>query len=345
MERRKRVALLTLATAVLFGGLSLRCCCRPPAATPQVTPVVPSPIAGLTLEPPRDIPPNGPTATRMHNVDFRVDPVIVLHISDLQGDMRDLHHGPLDFDDKRSFVLTMKQAVIGIEGTGIAELMNHYVFGYPGASLRDLHITIANGVMMQEGILHKGIDIPFQMKAQVSATSDGQIRVHPTEIRICDLNGKKLMAALGISLQRMVDTKRAKGVKVVKNDLLIEPLTILPPPRIDGVLKSVELRGDRMVQTFGGASQLGQMEPPEVADSYMYFRGGMLQMGKLFMPQGDMEVVDTDRSDPFDFFLDRYNDQLVAGFTRNRPDFGLTVHMRDYSDLASPPRPGEQLAP
>ena len=67
-------------------------------------------------------------------------------------------------------------------------------------------------------------------------------------------------------------------------------------------------------------------------------------MGKLFMVSADMQVIDTDQSDAFDFSIDRYNEQLVAGFDRNRANYGLTVYMRDLEDLGKPPRPGEQLA-
>jgi hypothetical protein len=68
-------------------------------------------------------------------------------------------------------------------------------------------------------------------------------------------------------------------------------------------------------------------------------------MGKLLFVDADMFVADTDPSDPFDFFIDRYNDQLVAGFSRNQPNYGLFVFMRDFNDLGKPPRPGERLAP
>ena len=70
--------------------------------------------------------------------------------------------------------------------------------------------------------------------------------------------------------------------------------------------------------------------------NYMYFRGGTIRMGKLLMPDAYMQVVDTDPGDWFDFYLDRYNEQLVAGFSRNQPDYGLLVFMRDFSDLGSP---------
>ena len=53
----------------------------------------------------------------------------------------------------------------------------------------------------------------------------------------------------------------------------------------------------------------------------------------------------TDPSDPFDFYIDRYNEQLVAGFSRNQPSYGLLVFMRDFNDLATPPKAGERVLP
>lgn len=40
-----------------------------------------------------------------------------------------------------------------------------------------------------------------------------------------------------------------------------------------------------------------------------------------------------DPQDPFDFYLDRYMQQLVAGYTRETPTFGLRVFMRDFNKL------------
>jgi hypothetical protein len=48
------------------------------------------------------------------------------------------------------------------------------------------------------------------------------------------------------------------------------------------------------------------------------------------MADTDLMIMDADPSDPFDFFLDHYNDQLVAGYSRNTPDHGLLVAMPDY---------------
>ena len=47
----------------------------------------------------------------------------------------------------------------------------------------------------------------------------------------------------------------------------------------------------------------------------------------------DLLILDDDPADPFDFFLDRYNEQLVAGYNKNTLDHGLIVHMPDFGDI------------
>ena len=345
MQRRNTAALVAVIAVILASPLFfVRCCCPPAVRHAPVT--TPSPAAALHLEPPPEIASKGPTDAEMQNVDFRIAEGLVLHIHELHGTMRDRANGPLDFDDKKSFILRMNDAQVGVDGDTLTTLMNDYVFAYPGAPLRNLHIAIVNGVMTQEGVMHKVIDIPFSMTTEVSVTSDGRLRIHPTKIQICNLNGKGLMKALGITLQKMLDLKGAKGVTVEKNDLLIEPLGILPPPQIESRLVAATLAGDQLVQTFSTGERSADLTPPAANEpNYMYFRGGTLRMGKLFMVQADMEVVDSDPSDRFDFYLDRYNEQLSAGFDRNQLNYGLVVFMRDFGDVGQPPRSGERLAP
>ncbi len=280
----------------------------------------------------------------MRNVRFHTDPFETLDIQELRGQMLDKESGkPLNLDDKNTFIVRMSTARIGVDGATLSDLMNRHVFNYPGSPLKNLVITVQDGHLVQEGTMHKIIDIPFRMVADVSATNAGSIRIHPTKIEICNLNGEALMKAFGISLEKII-TKVPAGVRVEKNDLVVEPLSILPPPKIEGTLKSVRVEGDELMQEFDDGKSVAPLALPEPAKNYMYFQHGTLRMGKLYMVSADMEVIDTDQSDAFDFFLDRYNEQLVAGFDQNRLNYGLTVHMRDFDDLGKPAKAGEQLA-
>ncbi len=50
----------------------------------------------------------------------------------------------------------------------------------------------------------------------------------------------------------------------------------------------------------------------------------------------DIKLIDADPRDPFDFFPDHYNDQLVAGYSKTKATGGLQVYMPDYDKLAMP---------
>jgi hypothetical protein len=62
------------------------------------------------------------------------------------------------------------------------------------------------------------------------------------------------------------------------------------------------------------------------------------------MSDADMQLIDANPRDPFDFFPARYEAQLVAGYSRNTRRKGLQVFMPDYSrvrtngGILTPPR-------
>jgi hypothetical protein len=51
------------------------------------------------------------------------------------------------------------------------------------------------------------------------------------------------------------------------------------------------------------------------------------------MEDTDLLIVDAEPKVAFDFFLDRYNAQLVAGYSRNTVDHGLIVMMPDFDKV------------
>jgi len=54
------------------------------------------------------------------------------------------------------------------------------------------------------------------------------------------------------------------------------------------------------------------------------------------MTQTDLELIDMDPKDPFDFSAPRWNEQLVAGYSKNTGNRGLKAHMPDFNDLHRP---------
>lgn len=276
------------------------------------------------------------TQASMRNVNFYIMPNAALRIRKLRGTMRSVRGGPVVFDDKSSFVIHLIYAEIGLNGTDITTLMNKYIFAYPGAPLKRLQVHTSGSQLVQTGVMHKILDIPFQITADVSVTPEGLIRLHPVKTRILGVDGNSLMRAFGLTLQKVLDLSKAKGVTVKGNDLFLDPVLILPPPAIEGHATAIRVDGDELVQTFGTVAESTPLPPPDTsAPAYMFFKGGTIHFGKLLMLDAEMQIVDLRPSGFFNFNLDKYKDQLVAGYSRTLPDLGLEVYMLGLDKLAT----------
>ncbi len=110
--------------------------------------------------------------------------------------------------------------------------------------------------------MHKVVDLPFEITSEVAVTPQGLIRLHPVKTRILGIDGAGLMRAFGLSLEKILDLKKAKGVTVKGNDLFLDPTALLPPPAIEGRVTSIKVEGNELVQTFGTAAASTPLSPP-----------------------------------------------------------------------------------
>jgi hypothetical protein len=146
---------------------------------------------------------------------------------------------------------------------------------------------------------------------------------------------KGLMDLLGIDMARMVNAKKIAGVSADKDDLILNPEQIFPPPQIRGRIIAIRIPGNQIVQVFGTpqTSNFAAKQP----GNYMEYRHGDLGFGKLTMKDPDLILIDLDPRDPFDFYLAHYKEQPVAGYTRTTPELGLRVYVRDDNKLRHQP--------
>lgn len=290
-----------------------------------------------------------PTWTTMHNVEFRFTESIALDIEELFGQMVSLREeGPVYFARPRKLLLKIYAAKVSATPENLANLMNDYVFNYPGAPLSDLTLTLEGDRITMSGTLHKAIAAPFSLTATVSATPEGQILLQPTDVEVVNIPTQPLMDVLALSLEELIDVSKAPGVKLQGNEMILLPERLLPPPPIEGTVTDAAVTSDALALTFSTPEVQrppdSVLVPPDTtADNYMFFRGDTLRFGKLFMIESDLQIVDADPDDPFEFFLRKYKPQLVAGYSRVMPDFGLKVVMPDYSEVGPTVEEDEKL--
>lgn len=274
----------------------------------------------------------------MRNVRLHVAADAILEVKWLSGRLRsNAVNQPPVFDDPRSFTMEVDDGEMGMDAASLTALVNR-AFDYKGASLSDIRVGFEEGRLVQHGKLKKGISVPFSIVASVATTPDGLLKVHSDKVKAAGIPAAKLMSMLGIELDEIVKSRPDRGITFRDNDLLLAPTRMLPPPETRGKLTNAFVRGDRLVQVFGkGATPAGSGG----RGNYIWFRGGSIRFGKLTMSDADLKLIDMDSKDPFDFYSARYDQQLVAGYSKNTPEHALRTYMPDFNDLGrGTPVPG-----
>jgi hypothetical protein len=281
------------------------------------------------------------TWLEMKNVNLRVDKDAVVGIRLLRGQvMPTKPGGSALLDSTTSFSIRITSGTVSLQSADLGVILNRFVFGYKGSPLKKLKVRTEGDQLVQSGVMHKGVDLEFEIKAALSLTDSGWIRLRPTKVRVLGVNGQSLLHALGLHLDDMLDLSKSAAARVKGDDIYLDPTKILPPPTISGRLTSVRVEGNSLVQEFATLPDdslfSGYARADSAAPNYLFFRGGQLRFGRLEMSDTQLQILDLDPSDPFDLFLAEYNKQLTAGYSRTRSTRALQAFFPDYNDLGKP---------
>jgi hypothetical protein len=298
-------------------------------AEPAASPVQPSPRPGKQA-----------VEVEMRHVNLHVTGDIALGVRHLRGRFEPAGRAEIPYlDDKHSYLVVIDSAEIALDMPSLNAMMAQ-TLGNDQSNVEKVKISIdEEHRLQQKGVLDKGIRLPFNVKGGIEATPDGRLRLHAAKVKSLGVPVNPLMKVFSIEMDDLLKVKPGHGVTVDRNDLILDPQLLLPPPLIRGKVTAARVDDDALVLTFGSGDRL-RLSPPATSQHYIYWRGAELQFGKLLMTNTDLELVDDDADDPFDFSVDHWNDQLVAGYSKTRPNRGLKAHMPDYNDLkAAVPAP------
>jgi hypothetical protein len=277
-----------------------------------------------------------PVDVEMRNVDLHVTADITLHVTHLRGRFEPAGRRDVPYlDDKNSYAVSVDSGVVAIDLPSLNALLTRTLAG-DASNVDKLKVGVDDeGNLRQKGVIDKAVNIPFSVKAGIEATPDGKLRVITKSVKGFGIPMKPLMKVFHLEMDDLVRVKPGNGVVVRDNDLILDPATLLPPPSIHGHVTAARIENNAVVQTFGDG-QPHHLSPAAVSPNYIYWRGGSLSFGKLTMTATDLELVDMDPKDPFDFSVERWNDQLVAGYSKTTAARGLKAHMPDFNDLKRP---------
>ena len=275
-----------------------------------------------------------PVQVDMRNVDLHVADDITLHVRQLSGRFVPVARHVAHLDYKQSYAVAVDAGEVAIDLASLNAVMARSTAGGK-SNIEHLRLSLnKDGTLRQKGVIDSTINVPFNTKSVVSTTTDGRIRVSTTSVRSFGLPVKPIMKLLRLQMDDLMKVAPGTGIVADGNDLILDPALLLPAPSVRGHVSRVRVEGNQLVQTFG-SGRANPLARRELSPNHIYWRGGQLSFGKLMMTGTDLELVDMDPDDPFDFSIDHWSDQLAAGYSKTLSDRSLRAYMPDYNDLSA----------
>ena len=269
--------------------------------------------------------------TQMQNVRYHFTESATVYIKTLSGELLPTEGAELPiFDDKDSFRVRIGYAEIDITAGDLASVFNSYVFAGANSPLKGVAMSIENGHLTIKGKLHDVGTIPFETESTLSPNEDGKILLRTGKVKALHVPVKGIMNLFGVEIADLIKNGKLPGVEARGDDLVLDPSLVFPAPHMEGRVTGTRIEGNTILLTFGDKNRATKARQ---AGNYMSFRGNRLRFGKLIMTDVDMVLIDMDPTDPFDFFLDRYKDQIAAGYSKISSNSALRIFVRDFNKL------------
>ena len=315
--------------------LALAVCGRGPRGRPEDAPAEPVPPQETSGS-------SSQTRTQMRNLDLVIAEGVRLRVRYLNGwSVRVRPDTPVILDDKNSFLIEVDDAETFVDYESLSRLMNEYVFAFEGAPIRDLEITQEEDEDQRDlvelnGHLTSALGTPFEIEGRPEVTPDGDLRIRTTDIQAFDIEVEGLLDLLGLEAEDMIPSLEERGVRVEGDNVVLVLDRLMPPPRMSGRASEVQVLSSGLLIRLGNHGSGGSID--EGGGNYLYYRGGTIRIGKMTMHDADLRILDEKPDDPFDFSVDRLNEQLQAGYAKLQPDGGLIMHVPDLGTIADSAR-------
>lgn len=292
------------------------------------------PVAADTSSPAPRSSGGNPTEVEILDVQLRLFADARIHVIRLVGTVTSVHGGEaVALDDKQSYTIAVEGAETRIAWADLSAVLNEYTFAFDGAPVGDLTIDREEDEDQLDqvelrGDLESALGLRFEIEGIPEVTSDGRIRIRTTSVQALDIPVEGLMHALGLDAADLMGNLEERGIDFEGDDLILDASRAFPPPRMSGRVAAVHVEEDGLRIALGDPDKAPALDRA----NHLWFRGGTIRIGRMTQTNADLRIVDADPDDPFDFFPDRMNDQLAAGYAKMRADGGLTMFVPDFDE-------------
>lgn len=260
--------------------------------------------------------PGGTTRFMARNVLYRLDPNIAMFLTEMNADVV-LKDPTLPFipANKTDYAIQVHKATV-TKGPGDLEaLMNNYVFNDRDTPIKDVKMAFKGDRIVMAGKMKKGVWVGFEMEGTLEPTPDGKIKMKPVVIRSMGLRVDGLMGLFGLEMAKLLKMKEEKGLIMQGNEILMDPAKLYPPPSLLCKITKVAIANGAMhLEMDDGQSRPWPELPVMNSKSTLLMWGGDVLINSSLSLNSKMQILDATPQTPMVFALDRYREQLEAGF-------------------------------
>ncbi len=257
------------------------------------------------------------------------------HVAQLSGSAAPTRSGrPIVLDDIGSYGIMLQHAEVHIGAPAITALMNHYILPASNGPIKHVDVTFGDGAIGMTGVLVKGgARVGFKATAVPEPTRDGDLRLRVVKMRAGGFVPKGVLDAVGMKLSKVAQPRNTYVFHAVGDDLIMPIVSMFPPPKVSGVLRSVRVTPHEMTMVIGAPEVVAAPALPYA--SYIHYRGGVVRFAKLTMRDVDLTITSNLASRPLGFSPASYYRQLEGGVTIALPSRGMVARVPDYATLVN----------
>ena len=262
---------------------------------------------------------------------------VVLVVERMDGRLVGMRGQTISLDDHSSFSVQIDQAVTRLAARDLSNLINSYLLQRADSAIRHVDISFDGQRVVLKGQVHKLLTLPFEGRGVLSATPQGELRMHMEEFRVAGVLNRSFLSFFGIRLDDVAQPQHKASFRVEGDDFITSLNELFPAPRVYGHLTRVHVEKQDLVQVIG--SEPAQHPTPSLPQAlpepanYIHFTGGRMRFGRVTMDNVELMMVNRTPQASFDFSLDHYQEQIQAGYVRVTPEQGLVVYAQSWGTL------------
>lgn len=279
--------------------------------------------------------PGGTTRFMARNLLYRLDKNITMNLIDMNADiiLKDpsLPFVPANKDD---YELAVHHATVMKGANDLEALMNTYVFNDRDTPIRNVKMSFKGDRLVMQGEMKQVVWVKFEMEGVMSPTPQGKIRMTPKSVKSLGLRIDGLMKLVGLEMAKLVKMKAEKGLTMDGNDIIMDPSRLYPPPALKGFVTAVSISDNAMhIEMNDGKARPWPETPVANPPSMLLMWGGDVLINATLSLNAKMQILDATPSTPMVFALDRYREQLEAGFVTPTRAGHMIAYVPDVLDF------------